>query len=100
MREEKARSDAVLECEDFIKMPDSFEIHDYQILREFAETFPHGSVGRALSRTLRGSGAFRRFKSEIRAHGVEQQWYDFKSNAIRKIAVKFLEESGIPFIED
>ena len=53
-----------------------------------------------MARVIVGSGAFGRFKREIRARGLEKDWHAFRLAAIRQIAGLFLVENRIAFRED
>jgi hypothetical protein len=46
---------------------------------------------------IRGSGAFRRFKDAIRRHGIEDEWYQFRDQALEEIAIEWLESNGIAY---
>jgi len=46
---------------------------------------------------IKGSGAFRRFKNAIHEKGIEKAWYEFRSEALEKIAIEWLEENGISY---
>jgi hypothetical protein len=47
---------------------------------------------------IRGCGAFRRFKDKIILLGVEDDWYKFKDEALKKIAVEWCETNEIECI--
>jgi hypothetical protein len=48
---------------------------------------------------IRGRGAFRRFKDQIQAYGMAEEWYRYRDTALREIAVAWCEEHGIPYNE-
>ena len=60
--------------ERFLRLPTKYEIHDYGIMEDFIEQLSPGSIQRELAYTIRGKGAFRRFKQSICQHGLDQQW--------------------------
>jgi hypothetical protein len=40
-------------------------------------------------------GAFRRFKDVLHRHNLQQDWYAFRENALREIAIAFCEENNL-----
>ena len=81
----------------FLRFPTKYEIHEYRIMEDFIEQLSPGKVQSNLSYSIRGKGAFRRFKESIRYHGLEQQWYDCLEKAYRDIAVRWCTEEGLAY---
>lgn len=79
----------------FLRFPTKYEIHECRIMEDFIEQLSPGKVQSDLSYSIRGKGAFRRFKESIRYHGLEQQWYDYLEKAYRDIAVRWCTEEGL-----
>ena len=90
----------VLADEDYVALPDQYEIHEYSIIERFCFSVSDERVQNALLRAISGRGAFRRFKDRIIEEDVEQDWFAFRNEALKKIAAGFLESRGIPFIDD
>ena len=90
----------VLESEDFVALPDKFEIHEYSIMERFCLSISDDTTRDELLRAIRGRGAFRRFKDEIYRIEIEDDWYRFRDQALKRIAVDFLEAEGIDFVDD
>lgn len=91
---EQAR--AVLASDDWLPLPDSFEIHEHQIMQDFAES-QSGPGQDALLRALRGSGAFRRFKGALDLLGVRDEWFRYRRRALVEIARDWLEANELQF---
>ena len=85
-----------LESHDCYRLPTSYEIHDYDIMTDFIKT-QSGEVFYRLSSAIKGRGVFRRFKDMLYHLGLEQQWYAFKADAYKKIAIEWCEEHNIDF---
>lgn len=83
----------------FLRFPDKYEIHEYSIMEQYIDWLPRGRAKTELSSAICGKGAFRRFKATLRYHGLEQQWYDFKAEALREIAIRWCEKNGLEFEE-
>lgn len=87
----------VLDSDDFIPLPGQFEIHEWSIMERFANSLEDETRSGQLLDGLRGRGAFGRFKRLTEQMGLTEQWHEFRANALTEIAIKFLEEHGIPY---
>ncbi|MHC4632348.1 MAG: UPF0158 family protein, partial [Planctomycetota bacterium] len=45
----------------------------------------------------KGRGAFRRFNDAIRDYGIADDWYKYRDDALKEIAIEWCEENGIEF---
>ena len=90
----------VLESDDFVALPDKFEIHEYSIMERFCLSLPDEALQNELLHAIRGSGAFRRFKDAIYRKEIQDDWYRFRNEALKRIATDFLESEGIPWLDD
>ncbi|HXB67318.1 MAG TPA: UPF0158 family protein [Candidatus Acidoferrales bacterium] len=79
-----------------LRLPTKHDIHEWEIMKEFAESVKKGSVSDDLQDAIHGPGAFRSFKSALRRHRIEQDWYHFRDEALRDIAAEWCEDNGIP----
>jgi hypothetical protein len=87
---------AIVESGDWVAMPDKFEIHEWQIMSDFADS-RGGRAGDELAGAIRGRGAFRMFRDVIDRHGLHDAWFAFRREAIERIAVRALEAESIPY---
>ena len=83
----------------FLRFPTKFEIHEYSIMESFVEALPAGKIHNELAQSIRGKGAFRRFKNTVRYYGIERLWYDYLENAYREIAIRWCREHDLTYIE-
>ena len=90
----------VLQSDDFVALPDKFEIHEYSIMERFCLFLPDEALQNELLHAIRGSGAFHRFKDAIHHKGIQDDWYRFRDQALKRIAIDFLESEGIPWQDD
>lgn len=99
-RETLPRVREVLESDDFVALPDKFEIHEYSIMERFCLSLSDEGLQDELLYVIRGSGAFRRFKDAIYRKEIQDDWYRFRDESIKDIAIDFLESEGIAFVDD
>ena len=90
----------VLESDDFVALPDKFEIHEYSIMERFCLSLSDEELQDELLYAIRGSGAFRRFKDAIYRKEIQDDWYRFRDESIKDIAIDFLESEGIAWQDD
>ena len=69
-------------------------------MEDFCIAYPNEAMSEDLLDLIRGSGAFRRFKNYINRYGIEQDWYNYRDNAYKEIAIAWLEENGITYTDD
>jgi len=96
-REAILKAREILKSDNFVALPDQFEIHEYKIMEDFCISFEDRRVGEDLRRLIKGSGAFRRFKNAIYSMGADKAWYEFRRAEIEKIAIEWLEGEQIPY---
>lgn len=87
------------EPERFLRFPTKYEIRQYRIMEDFIDQIPPGKAQEELAYTIRGKGAFRRFKQSVRFHGLEQRWYDYLAQAYREFAIRWCAEEGLEYTE-
>ena len=87
----------VLESGDFVPLPDKFEIHEYSIMERFCRSIESNDLRQELLHAIHGGGAFRRFKDTIYRRAIQDDWYGYRNNALKRIAADFLEVEGIAF---
>ena len=90
----------ICESDDFIALPEKYEINDYEIMREFIYTLPNGRMQDNLLNAISGRGAFRRFREVLDDYGNTEKWYAYKEAAYEQIAREWAERHGIEIIED
>lgn len=83
----------------FEPLPNRFEVHEWDIMRRFAEEVTVPDISESLLRAIHGRGAFRCFKDRLHELGVADQWYAYRDAALRQIAVDWCRENDIEWIE-
>ena len=86
--------------DDYVKLPSSFDIHEYEIMERFCLSIANARISNALLDKIRGSGAFRRFKDTIYRYGIENDWFKYKDEAYKEMAISWLESHGFAYVDD
>jgi hypothetical protein len=98
--EEREKAKLVNEQPDrFLPLPDSFDVHEWDMMRRFAQSVPNSADGDELSYSLHGSGAFRHFKATVERLGLREAWFAFRQAEFEQLARDWLDERGIAYIE-
>jgi SPX domain protein involved in polyphosphate accumulation len=82
----------------FFRLPTQYDRHDYRIMEDFVSSLPSGPQSH-LSRVMHGRGAFRRFKDTVIDMGLDTDWYMWRDDSYRKMAVEWCEENEIEYME-
>jgi hypothetical protein len=90
----------VLESDHFVVLPDKFEIHEYSIMEDFSRSVESAELQEVLLNVISGRGAFRRFKDTIHRREIQDDWYSYRNDALKRIAADFLEAEEITFVDD
>lgn len=89
----------IVASDSFVRLPTRWDIHEWQIMEEFAEEVGPAQASAELVNAVHGRGAFRHFKDTLRRHGIEEQWWDYRRQALREIAVEWCEEHKVKYRE-
>lgn len=98
-QESISRIRRVLDSGRALALPDSFDIHEWDLMRKFSVTVEDPDHRGELLDALHGSGAFRLFKSTTARLGLRDQWFEYRDRALRQIARDWLEAHEIPYVE-
>jgi len=99
-RESILKAKEIMDSLDWIDLPAKDDIDDYAIMEEFCYSISDAELSERLLRTIRGSGAFGRFRGALEALDLRQEWYDFRAGALEKIAVEWLEANRIAYTRE
>jgi hypothetical protein len=86
--------------DDYLKLPTKFDIHEYEIMERFSHSIPNEKISDTLFSKIHGSGAFRRFRDTIYQYGIEEDWFKYRDEAYKEIAISWLESQGFNYIDD
>lgn len=99
-QDEVLRIREILESEDWLPLPTTFDIHEWAIMDAFSRSMDDADLGDELQSAIRGAGAFRHFKNTIYRLGIEKSWYRYRTEALDRIAIDWLDEHQISYTRD
>lgn len=96
------------EGEQFVRLPNQYEINEYRIMEDFAGFAENGmkyvsdeqaqEIGQKLYRALQGRGAFRRFKDTLNYYGVVDEYYAYRHTYYIELAKEWCRDHEIEFV--
>ena len=96
-RDSATKAREALESEDFLALPDKFEIHEWAMMERFSSGQASAAVREELLDAIHGRGAFRSFRSASRRLHIEDEWFRFRRLAFEDIAKDWLSAHDISF---
>ena len=84
----------------FACLPDRFDINEYEIMRDFAQSYEDEQISSELCNAIIGRGAFRRFKDTLIRLDIREEYFAFKNKALEKIAKDWCEVNKIDYFEE
>ena len=89
--------EVVDETGDYIDLPTKFDIDEYSIMEKFCLSLDDSEMSDDLYSAIKGSGAFRRFKDAINEYNIADDWYKYRNDALKEIAIEWCRENDIEF---
>jgi len=97
--EERLAYDYIENSDVFVELPTRYDINEYRIIQDFCYSIDKRMIQDKLLRAIEGKGAFRRFKDVASHLGVIQDWYSYRDQRYKEIAIRFCEEYDIGYME-
>ena len=80
-----------------IILPTQYEINEYQIMVDFIDTIDNEKLKTELQRLIQGKGAFRRFKDYCFESNIIQDWYNYKEQKYKEIAIEWSKKNELEY---
>ncbi len=82
-----------------IILPTQYEINEYQIMVDFIDTICNIEIKNNLQKLIQGKGAFRRFKDYCIEVNIIQDWYNYREEKYKEIAINWCKENDLEYKE-
>jgi hypothetical protein len=86
--------------ENFLNLPTKHDIHEYQIMERFCLSVKDREVSEELYGAIKGKRAFGRFKEILQRFRMADEWYKYREEAIKRIAIDWCKSNHIEFEEE
>ena len=95
--EDKELWEEIEELDDYVRLPDQYELHEKWIMEHFAYEIGNERVYEMLSNALRKRHPYRVFKDTINELGISQLYYDYRSQAYLDKAEEWCRENSVAY---
>jgi hypothetical protein len=72
---------------------------EYEMMEDFCLTIRNEKNQEIILSSIKGKGAFRRFKDNVIRLGVEEQWYSYRKERYKQVAIEWCQDNNIDYIE-
>jgi hypothetical protein len=93
----RVAKEIIAETGDYIPLPTKFDINEYSIMERFCVSLDDPEMSDVLYGLIKGSGAFGRFKNAIHEYDIADDWYKYRNDALKEIAIEWCQENDIEF---
>ena len=97
--ERKAAIDIVENDENYQELPTKYEINEYKFMEDFSFSIHDKKIQDLLFSSIKGKGAFRRFKDNLIKWNLTDQWYSYRDERLKQIAIEWCKYNNINFTE-
>lgn len=80
-----------------IIMPTQHEINEYQMMVDFIDILDNLEIKDNLHRLIQGKGAFRRFKDYCFDENIIQDWYKYRDERYKEIAIEWCKQNELKY---
>jgi hypothetical protein len=98
-RENIQTADKILKgChKNYLPLPSKFDVHEYQIMEDFCLSVQDEEISETLYNAIRGRGAFGRFKDCIYRFEIADDWYKYRAETLKEMAIDWCEANDIVY---
>ncbi len=84
--------------DEYISLPSKYYIDEYSMMEEFIETIDEVKLYNQLYIAISGKGAFRRFKDTCINFDIIDDWYRFRDEKYKELAIEWCKDNNIEYI--
>lgn len=85
--------------DDYLALPTKYDLNEYQIMEKFVLSLKDRETSELLYTSIKGKGAFRRFKDTLNRLQLDDEWYAYRDAALRQLAIDWCESNQVQFKE-
>lgn len=83
--------------ENCFSLPTKYDIDEYSMMESFIETIDDVRLYNQLQIAINGRGAFRRFKDTCINFDIIEDWYKYRDEKYKELAIEWCKDSNIDF---
>ena len=85
--------------DEYLCLPTKYDIDEYNMIEEFIETIEDEIIYNQLYISINGKGAFRRFKDTCINFDIIDDWYKFRDEKYKELAIEWCKENNIEYVQ-
>ncbi|MBN1350411.1 hypothetical protein JXJ21_13435 [candidate division KSB1 bacterium] len=90
----------ILSTDEFIMLPEQYDVNEYAMMERFCLSLSDDALRNEMYYSIKGAGAFRRFKDNIYRYEIQDEWYQYREDEYYKYASEWCEVNKIPYVDD
>lgn len=83
--------------QDYIQLPSKEQMDEFSMMIDFCNTLENSEVKENLLKSSKNKDSFRKLREAIESNGLLNQWYDYREDAEKHIAMKWCKDNNIEF---
>jgi hypothetical protein len=87
----------LLETDNFVMLPDFYEINEYDLIQAFCTLQKDPQVRAALQALTQGETPIRRFQASLPRFRLADEWKTFRETNFKTTAIRWCEENDFPY---
>lgn len=85
------------EEERYYYLPSSYEFLDGELIEEYIEKIENKNIQKELEDAFCGKGKYKRFKEILRKYKIEDNYYNFRSEYFKDMAIEWCKKNNIEY---
>ena len=85
------------EEEKYCYLPSKYIFHDSELIEEYIENVNNSKIQEDLEHAFYGRGKYRRFKDTLRRYNKEDEYYKFRYDYLKEMAIEWCKKNKIEF---
>ncbi len=81
----------------FIPLPTQSDVHELMIMDDFCHSLTNEKLREDLFNSFKGQDAFQRFEFYVRYFNVMDEWYAFRDQALKDLAIEWCGANGLEY---
>ena len=79
----------------YLRLPNQWDIDELHIMGKYTSSVEDERIQNDLWKALDGREPFRRFREEVRRHGLQESWDDYRWERLQHVARDWCEDKGL-----
>ena len=87
------------EEERYYYLPSRYQFHDSELIEEYIDKIENRNIQEKFEEAFYGKGKYRRFKEILRKYRIENDYYNFREEYLKNMAIEWCQKNNIEYEE-